>query len=138
MTLELVKGSVRQEGEKAWKHNAYIDLGTIEQCLGSWLMRKGALVLREVGWERRMLASSVLCPSLTLQTGSPPRDQSLHPSIIFSITQTYVLISTHEGTRPLKRAATSPTSHSVTCGLWEQHLLPVFQEFPKPMTAVSY
>ena len=42
-----------------------------------------------------------------------------------------------EGTRPLKRATTSPTPHSVTCGLWEQHVLPVFQEFPKPITAVS-
>lgn len=74
-------------------------------------------------------------------TDSPdrkPTKRSVTPSIItFSITLTYVLISTHEGTRPLKRAATSPTSHSVTCGLWEQHLLPVFQEFPKPITAVS-
>ena len=75
-------------------------------------------MLREVGWDRRMLASSVLCPSLTLQTGSPPRDQSLHPSIIFSITHTYVLTSTHEGSRPLKRATTSPTPRSGTCGLW--------------------
>lgn len=74
-------------------------------------------------------------------TDSPDRKstkRSVTPSIItFSITLTYVLISTHEGTRPLKRAATSPTPHSVTCGLWELHLLPVFQEFPKPITAVS-
>ena len=71
-------------------------------------------MLREVGWDRRMLASSVLCPSLTFQTGSPPRDQSLHPSYI-SVAQTYVLTSTHEGTRPLKRATTSPTPRSGTC-----------------------
>ena len=44
MTLELVKGSVRQEGEKAWKHNAYIDLGTIKQCLES-----GSMVNEEGG-----------------------------------------------------------------------------------------
>ena len=44
MTLELVKGPICQEGEKAWKHNAYIDLGTIVQCLGS-----GSLVNGEGG-----------------------------------------------------------------------------------------
>ena len=44
MTLELVKGPICQEGEKACKQNAYIDLGTIVQYLGS-----GSLVNGEGG-----------------------------------------------------------------------------------------